>query len=163
MISRYQVFRERIANEWHDIRRAADKAQQAFHISARGGKDETFYLDSTALNLHGFYNGVEQLFEWIAKEFDDTVPSGSAWHRQLLAQMQIAVPTVRPAVIRPTTRLALEKYLGFRHIVRNLYTWDFDVKRMTSLVDDLPQVLLDLQTDLEQFRDFLDAAGHADE
>ncbi len=163
MISRYAVFRQRAADEWRDIRRAADKAQQAFQLAGRGGKDETFYLDSTALNLHGFYNGVEQLFEWIAKEFDGTVPSGSVWHRQLLAQMQLAVPTVRPAVIRPTTRGALEKYLGFRHIVRNLYTGDFDAKRLAELIESLPPMLTDLQADLEQFREFLDEAGHADE
>ncbi|MEW5719123.1 MAG: antitoxin, partial [Chloroflexota bacterium] len=68
MIPRYQVFRQRITDEWHNIRRAAEKAQHAFAASKRGGADETFYLDSTALNLHGLYNGVEQVFEWIAQE-----------------------------------------------------------------------------------------------
>ncbi|MEW5720223.1 MAG: hypothetical protein AB1817_16490, partial [Chloroflexota bacterium] len=91
------------------------------------------------------------------------VPSGSAWHRQLLAQMQAAIPTVRPAVIRPMTYAALVEYLGFRHIVRNLYTWDFDLPRLSRLIDALPQTLADLDADLQQFSTFLDAAGHADE
>ena len=81
MIPRYQVYREKIATEFASIRRAAEKARQAFQNSKRGGPDESFYLDAAALNAHGFYNGVERLFEWLAREFDGTVPGGSAWHR----------------------------------------------------------------------------------
>jgi len=163
MIPRYHVFRERLANELKQIHRAADKAQRAFQSAARGGQSESFDLDAAALNLHGFYNGVERILEWVAREFDGTIPGGPAWHHELLEQMEMAIPTVRPAVIRPTTRVALVEYLGFRHIVRNLYTWDFDPPRLKRLIDALPQTLADLDTDLQQFSAFLDAAGHADE
>ncbi|MBI5034463.1 MAG: hypothetical protein HZB51_28405 [Chloroflexi bacterium] len=144
------------------IRRAADRAQQAFQRIPRGDT-ESFFFDSAALNLHRFYNGVEQLLERIAKELDDTVPTGSAWHRQLLEQMKLEIPSVRPAVIRSATRTALDKYLGFRHVVRNLYTWDFDVPQVMRLIDQLPQTLANLEQDLKRFCNFLDAAGHADE
>ncbi len=163
MIPRYQLFRERIATEWRQIRRAAEKAENAFRNAATGGQNESFYLDSAALNLHGFYNGLERLFESLAHDLDDGVPSGAAWHRELLLQMEMQVPKVRPAVIRSTTRVALEEYLRFRHIVRNIYTWDFEIPRMKDLIDHLPQTLRDLEADLERFREFLDAAGRADE
>ena len=77
--------------------------------------------------------------------------------------MTIAVPDVRPAVIRVTTRDALEEYLRFRHIVRNLYTWEFESGRIADLMNRLPQALQDLEADLEKFREFLNAAKHADE
>lgn len=163
MIPRYQVFRERITTDLADVHRAAERASSAFRRAKVGGPEETFYLDSAALNLHGFYNGVERLFEWLAREIDGTVPGGSSWHRELLAQLELAVPTVRPAVIRPTTRRALEEYLRFRHLVRNLYTWDFAPTKMQELIDELPSTLQALETDLDQFRQFLAAAAHADE
>ena len=78
MIPRYRVYSQRIVSDWADVQRAAEKAIQAIHGAKKGGADESFYLDSAALNLHGFYNGVERLFEWLARELDDTKPSGSA-------------------------------------------------------------------------------------
>jgi ribonuclease HepT-like protein len=163
VIPRYQVYRERILSDLVDIRRAAGKAQSAFEAASRGGPDETFYLDATALNLHGFYNGVERLFERLARDLDGTLPTGPAWHRELLAQMGLEIPQVRPAVIRPATRTALEEYLRFRHLVRNLYTWDLTPDKLADLVTHLPGALRDLETDLERFREFLDAARRADE
>ncbi len=163
MIPRYQVYRERIVHELQDINRAAEKAQHAFQLASRGGADESLYLDSTALNLHGFYHGVERLLEWLAVDLDGAVPGGSMWHRDLLSQMELAIPNVRPAVIRAETRVALEEFLKFRHVVRNVYTWEFSGGRIKDLIDRLPQTLRDLESDLERFRQFLDAAGHADE
>jgi hypothetical protein len=163
VIAKYHVLRERIAHEFEDIRRAADKAQHAFHLAGRGGADESVYLDSAALNLHGFYIGIERMFESLAKEIDDVVPSSGAWHHELLSQMELEIPKVRPAVIRSSTRAALEDYLKFRHLVRNVYTWEFSGGRIKDLIDRLPQTLRDLESDLEGFRGFLDAAGHADE
>jgi len=46
------------------------------------------YLDSVALNLHGFYSGIERLFEAIAKYIDLNVPKGEFWHYELLLQMK---------------------------------------------------------------------------
>ncbi len=163
MIGRYRVLYARIQSELADIRRAADKAQTAFQRSKQGGPDESFYLDAAALNLHGFYNGVERLFEWIAREVDGTVPGGAAWHRELLAQMELAIPDVRPPVIQPATRARLEEYVRFRHIVRNLYTWDFAPDRISELVQHLQPTLVDLQADFDRFGKFLTSAGQADE
>lgn len=132
-------------------------------MAARGGPDESYFLDSAALNLHGVYNGIERLFEAIARDLDDSVPGGPTWLRDLLLQMELDVPSVRPAVIRAATRAALEDYLGFRHIVRNLYTWDFVPKKLEALTNKLSVTLTDLEQDLDRFRAFLDSAGRADE
>lgn len=162
MIARYQVLRQRIADEQKQIRRAATKAQNAYQASARGGKDETFYLDSTALNLHGFYSGVERLLEIIARDIDNLTPTGSTWHRDLLQQMKLEIPGVRPAVLTPRSVELLEEYLGFRHIVRNLYTWDFIPKRLGELVAQVPETLTTLDRDLAKFDAFLGQSVQAD-
>lgn len=163
MIPRYQGYRERIVSELDQIRRAAGKAEEAFNAAEQGGSKQPFFLDSAALNLHAFYNGVERLLEMLARELDGTVPTGPSWQRELLEQMSLSIPDVRPVVIRAETRAALEEYSRFRHIVRNIYVWEFDPSKIGDLVHGLPSVLRDLEADLEQFRQFLDAAGHADE
>lgn len=48
---------------------------------------DDYYLDSVALNLHGFYSGLERVFEKVASTIDGSVPSAANWHRELLNQM----------------------------------------------------------------------------
>jgi len=49
------------------------------------------YLDSAALNLHGFYSGLERLFELIARHVDGAIPSGETWHRDLLQWIELKI------------------------------------------------------------------------
>jgi len=62
---------------------------------------------------------------------------------------------VRPAVISPATREALEEYRGFRHVVRNVYTFQFDPSRVRRLVQQVPAVPDRLRPQLLAFADFL--------
>ncbi len=77
--------------------------------------------------------------------------------------MSFSVPEVRPEVIQPRTRELLEPFLGFRHVVRNLYTWHFEPEKISRLISQLPETVTALDTDFARFSQFLDAATHADE
>lgn len=48
--------------------------------------------------------------------------------------MTLEVKAVRPAVLRAETQTALIDYLEFRHVVRNVYTFDLWPKRLRELV-----------------------------
>lgn len=74
MIARYIVLRRRIESELEDVRRAADKARRAFERARQRDQEADYYLDSAAINLHGFYNGVERILEGIARELDGGLP-----------------------------------------------------------------------------------------
>lgn len=37
--------------------------------------NDDHYLDGVALNLHGFYSGLERIFELVATRVDNTKPS----------------------------------------------------------------------------------------
>jgi len=56
----------------------------------------------------------------------------------------------------------LDEYLRFRHLVRNLYTWNFEADKLGNLVTGLPSILAALEGDLAAFGEFLEAASHAD-
>lgn len=143
--------------EWINVRAAAEKAQAAY---AEGG---AYNVDAAALSLHGFYSGTERILEWIARQVDGTLPQGPAWHRELLDQMTLDVPGVRPHVLQKATAKQLEEYLGFRHVVRNLYTWELDTTKVERLIKRLPHTLQAVENDLKAFGHFLDAASRADE
>ena len=67
---------------------------------------------------------------------------------------------LRPAVISDATRRALGEYRGFRHVVRNVYTFRFDPAKMQRLVENAPAVSGQAQEELYAFACFVE--GQAD-
>lgn len=157
MITPYHVLHQRLTTEWTNVRAAAEKAQAAY---AAGG---AYNVDAAALSLHGFYSGAERILEWVARQVDGSLPQGPAWHRELLGQMTLDVPGVRPPVLQKATAKQLEEYLGFRHVVRNLYVWELDTTKVKRLIKHLPSTIQAMEKDLAAFGRFLDAASRADE
>ncbi len=145
---------QRIRTELTDLERTIRRAQEGW-ARAQKASDE-YYLDSVALNLHGFYAGLERLFALVNSQIDRIPPQGANWHQVLLQQMAAEVPGVRPAVLSPATREALEQYRGFRHVVRNVYTFQFDPSRVQHLVQLAPAILDQLRRELLAFADFLE-------
>ena len=99
----------------------------------------------------------------IAAEIDESRPSGSQWHRDLLAQMVLSVPGVRPAVIVPETQAALGDYLEFRHVVRNVYTFNLRTERVVELTRDMRKTFEFCRNDLLAFAAFLQKLSTADQ
>ncbi|MFH1951554.1 MAG: hypothetical protein ABIL06_08050 [Pseudomonadota bacterium] len=141
----------RIENEVSEIKKIRDLALRRWQKALR---DED-YLGSVAFDLHSFYHGVERIFEAFAKSIDRTVPSGDGWHKRLLVQMTEEIPGIRPAVISEETRTALDSYRTFRHLARNIYTFNLDAKRIRSLVENLPDTVEKVCKDISVFIAFL--------
>ena len=156
MIERYAVVASRIRQELKDIERVVDRAQRAVAASRQRPEDQDFYLDSAALNLHDFYAGLERIFEHIAANVDRSVPSGQDWHRELLRQMAVDIPQIRPQVLSRASAGTIDEYLRFRHVVRNIYAFEFDPERIGRLVRNLRSSFEQVQTDLLSFAEFMD-------
>ena len=125
-----------------------------------GGKAKTSgddgYWDGVALNLHGFYTGVEHIFEDIARTIEQSAPSGSGWHMDLLTQMSGEVDGLRPAVISQSTRSSLDEFRGLRHVVRNVYAFNLRSARLNELLVHLPDSFNAVKNDLLAFAEFLE-------
>jgi hypothetical protein len=150
----------RIRTELAELNRVVARLRQAWDHRQRTGDD--LYLDSVALNLHGFCAGLERLFELIATRVDGQMPQGPNWHQALLLQMSQERPEVRPAVLSDQTRQQIEDYRVFRHVVRNLYTFQFDPDKLRRLVEGSVAALVAAQTELQSFADFLAARSEAE-
>lgn len=150
---------ERIGRELEDIERTLRLAPDAWEGARRFPDQQRHFLNSLALNLHGFYNGLERIFEAIARRFDPTFPAGDRWHRDLLEQMGREIPGVRPAVLSSETVARLDEFLAFRHRVRNLYTFNLDARRLHELLDRLPAAWQSARQDIEMFQSLLQQAA----
>ena len=119
MILRYRLLAERLRVELKALQRIVARAEAAVVLARKRPAEQDYFLGSAALDLHAFYTGVERLLELIASDLDESRPATPHWHRDLLAQMSLVIPDVRPAVLRTETSAALIEYLEFRHVVRN--------------------------------------------
>ncbi|MCY3970146.1 MAG: hypothetical protein OXG74_09440 [Acidobacteria bacterium] len=112
---------------------------------------DTFSLRARGSILHDFYNGIERVFVRIAEELNGGVPKGEQWHRQLLRDMSLEIPGLRPAVIDEDLERSLGGFLRFRHVFRNVYGFALEEKRMRPLEDSLPAVLGAFRRRLDEF------------
>ncbi|RPI88493.1 MAG: hypothetical protein EHM41_01060 [Chloroflexi bacterium] len=156
MIQIYAVIRGRISQELENLDRVVKRAELSMKKAQSDPLDADLFYDSVALNLHDFYAGLERLFQYIAVNVDKLVPSGSEWHRELLNQMALEIPGIRPAVLSNDVVEKLHEYLRFRHVVRNVYTFQFDPERLSRLVNNLQNIFSQTAQDLEDFSKFLE-------
>ena len=159
MSERYLVVAGRIRQELTDLERVVDRAERAVAAARQRPEDQDLYLDSAALNLHDFYGGLERIFHHIAAAIDESVPAGQDWHRDLLQQMGTALSPIRPAVLSQEAIRRLDEYLSFRHVVRNIYAFEFDLERIERLVRRLRPSFEQVRAELLAFADFLESVA----
>lgn len=156
MIEDYRVVSARIRQELKELDQVTFRADRAIAAAKRQPGDQDLYIDSAALSLHDFYSGLERIFHYIASSVDASVPAGHEWHRELLRQMSLEIPKLRPGILSQESVNMLSEYLAFRHVVRNVYAFQFDPVRVERLVNGLPSVISKVKAALESFASFLE-------
>ena len=154
MASKGAVLASRILNEISSLGMVAVRVESAWKAAA--ANNDELYFDSVALNIHSFYSGLERLFEKISSAIDGSMPKGANWHQELLNQMTLEIPNVRPAVISEKTRKQLDTYRGFRHVVRNVYTYHISPDKMEPLAKGIRLVFKQVEKELTAFSRFIE-------
>jgi hypothetical protein len=153
MAGKGAVLASRILNEVSSLGLVVARVENAWKKAA--ANNDEFYFDSVALNIHSFYSGLERVFEKIASAVDSSQPQGINWHKELLNQMAMEIPNVRPAVISEKSRELLEPYRGFRHVVRNVYTYHIMPDKMKPLAKSIRPVFKQVEKELSAFSRFI--------
>ena len=98
-------------------------------------------FDMTILGsvMHSFYNGLENIFEIIAKNIDGNVPSGNKSHQELLHQMA-SENSKRAEILDEELYFKLREYATFRHFYRHAYSFQLDWEKMKNLVENINTV-----------------------
>jgi hypothetical protein len=146
---------ERVRDEIVDLDRSVARASAAWE-RGKVSADQDYYLDAVALNLHGFYSGVERLFELTARHIDRAVPNGESWNQDLVSQMAQKMSDVRPAMISAGVAASLDEYRRFRHLVRNIYATNLIPTKMQGLLGRLLPLWNSLRAELTAFAAFLE-------
>ncbi|MBX3054877.1 MAG: hypothetical protein KF770_00240 [Anaerolineae bacterium] len=156
MIAAYLDLVARIHQEVKDLERVVARAERGVQAAHERPEDQDLYFDSAALNLHDFYAGLERIFQQIGAVVDGKIPGGGNWHRELLQQMQTDIPELRPPVLSAESVTAVDEFLRFRHVLRNIYAFQFDPERIARLVSQMRPAWGQVQTELLAFAYFLE-------
>jgi hypothetical protein len=124
-------------------------AEHVAKVDADGRTDPA--LAMLSICLHSFYNGTERFLESIARDLDESRPTGPTSHRDPLDQAAAPVPGLRDAVITEATRRALARYLDFRHRFRHLYFFDLEWVDVEPLAREVSTTWLTVRGELERF------------
>ena len=100
--------------------------------------------------LHSFYNGLENIFDIIAKNIDGSVPTGNKSHQELLHQMA-SENNMRDEIIDEQLYLKLREYATFRHFYRHAYSFQLNWEKMKPLVENMHTVWEKTKQSLENF------------
>lgn len=105
-------------------------------------------VDAAALRLQSLYTGIERCLVQILRVLNGGTPEGSDWHRRLLQRLTIATES-RPALLSAASARGLGELMGFRHLVRHLYSDDLDpllvLQRLTAAITLWPVVRNELE------------------
>ncbi len=82
---------------------------------------------------------------------------------ELLRQMAAEVPGVRLPVIGGDLLDLLDRYRGFRHVVRNVYAYRLDPRQIGPLVDDLESMHALILVELLAFAERVELIGDAED
>lgn len=118
----------------------------------RQGKAQAAYL---GFLLHNLYCAAEDLFQEIAKTFENEVKDPERYHKELLRRMSFGVPGIRPALLSTAGYQALDNLRGFRHVFRHAYGHELDFDKLRLLRRALLQKWPRILSDLKRFESFL--------
>ncbi|MBI5402157.1 MAG: hypothetical protein HY959_02040 [Ignavibacteriae bacterium] len=156
MTKKFILLKHQIEEELAELTGVVNKIERMYDIVKQGkAEDLSVYTDSLALNLHGFYSGIEKILETIVEKTGEGRPAGGKWHRELLQQVTFPVEGIRPPVLSSDTRKSLEGYLDFRHRVRNIYAYNIDFDKMELLIKQVRTTFDIFNSDMSNFLVFL--------
>jgi hypothetical protein len=148
-----------IEDEVRLLKELAREIKSVWSTLPREIKARKIHEESVALKLHNFYTGCERIFRRISDDLNGGVPTSPDWHKRLLHRMTLEIKGIRPPVLSGKTEKMLTEFLGFRHIVRNIYGFQIDSERLSTLVEKFPTTFSETQKDIKAFTGFLKNMG----
>jgi hypothetical protein len=105
--------------------------------------------------LHNLYCALEDLWQEVARTFENRLEDPARYHRELLQRMHLEIPGIRPRILTTTSYQLLNELRGFRHIFRHAYDYELDEARLRQLKDKVIRGWAAVEEDLAYLGGFL--------
>lgn len=108
-------------------------------------------VESLSFWLHNLYSAFEDLFEMIARAFENNITSQDHYHIELLKRMTVSIEGVRPALLSQNTFTLLDRLRAFRHVMRHAYVYDLDERQVRLVLEDALELKKSYAKEIEAF------------
>jgi len=106
--------------------------------------------------LSGIYSNLEDMFEKIARQFENKIEDTTQWHIELLNRMALEIENIRPALLSETSLKTLDELRRFRHVFRFSYAFELDWEKMFLTVKRWNKQKQRIYKDIDNFIKKLD-------
>jgi hypothetical protein len=108
--------------------------------------------------LHNLYCALEDLWQEVARTFENRLEDPARYHRELLQRMRLEIPGIRPRILTTASYQLLNELRGFRHVFRHAYDYELDEGRLRQLKAKMMKGWTGAEKDLANFERFLQEA-----
>ena len=129
-----------------DISRIGGRIEERLDTFAHSAEG----VDSMGYQLHNLYGAFEQLFEEVARFFENQIDE-ARYHADMIRRMQLEIQGIRPALLAAETASDLDELRRFRHLFRHAYTADLDPDKVANLAAKAVCIQRDFIQDFERF------------
>ena len=143
---RMALFRAELSDQWREIGRLHGVVRERLG----NFKESQEKVDSMGYKLHNLYCAYEELFQIVARYFENQVEP-QRYHADLLRRMKLNIPGVRPALISEGTYALLDELRRFRHFFRHAYGVDLDPERVEGVAKKAVELEKRFGEDLSNF------------
>lgn len=107
-------------------------------------------VEALAYQLHNLYGTFEQLFELIARAFENQI-DGRRYHVDLLRRMRMEIEGMRPRLISDEIERDLNELRAFRHLFRHAYGVQLKPESVRAMVELANRLRVPLEAALDRF------------
>ena len=107
-------------------------------------------LSATAMVLHSFYNGIENILILIIKNIENKLPNSNKWHMELLEKAFDPLENGKQ-ILRNDLQETMEEYLKFRHFVRHAYSYKLKWEQIEYLINNIENIWGNIKKNLNSY------------
>lgn len=135
-----------LREQWRVIEMVYGRLEERQRVAS----DTPASVEGLAYQLHNLYGACEQLFELIARAFENQI-DGRRYHVDLLRRMRMDITGVRPALLSETVERDLNELRAFRHLFRHAYGVDLNPRKVRAVAEVADAVRRPLKDALDRF------------
>ena len=144
--------KERIAILKAELEAQAGEIEKIYaRLDEHSKKKGKAAAESIGYQLHNLYCAFEDLFEIVARTFENNIHDKGRYHLELLKRMTIAIQDVRPSLLSEEVFVLLDNLRSFRHFFRHAYSYDLDERKVRIVLADSMKLRHIYQKDLSAF------------
>jgi len=147
------ILETELAAQAREIERIYERIEERARLRTASGTESLSY------QLHNLYSAFEELFEIVARTFENHLAGNAGYHVELLRRMNVAVEGVRPAIVQDELLPFFDSLRSFRHFFRDAYAHEIDRRKVVPVLADARRIRAEYPKMVDRF---LASLGKAD-